>query len=169
MMAEDPKDILKDAQQQTITRRSPGRQNSSLTSTTMNSIERTVNEMKTETPNKEEEESYEQEGNDVNQDEVDVKTIITRIKPLNIAAAVKAVDEDDDCYDTSSGLWRMLAAYDDLVLSQPGYSTHQHGESHWLDVETVPWGTMEESRSKCLQWLDEHIEEQASPVVRRRH
>jgi hypothetical protein len=109
--------------------------------------------MRTGVPNKEEEESYEQD-----QDEENVKKMITRIKPLNIPVTAKAVDEDDDCYDTSSGLWRMLAAYDDLVLSQPGYSTHQHGETHWLDAETVPWNTMEESRNKCLQWLEEHIE-----------
>jgi hypothetical protein len=167
MMAEDPKFIIRNAQQSTNARRSQGRQNNSpLTSGILNSIARSIDEFKTGTPNEEENESYEEEGDEADQEEENVKEMITKTKPRNVPATTKADDEDDDCYDTSSGLWRMLSAYDDLVLSQPGYSTHQQGESHWLDADTVPWRTMEESRNKCLQWLEEHNEGQASAVAR---
>jgi Sec-independent protein translocase protein TatA len=171
MMAEDPKFIIQDAQQWTNARRSQGRKHiSPLTSGLLKSIARSIDEFKTGTRKEEEKESYEEDGDDEDQDEDNVKEIKMKTKPRNIPATAKAVDEyDDDCYDTSSGLWRMLSAYDDLVLSQPGYSTHQHGESHWLDADTVPWRTMEESRNKCLQWLEKHIEGQVSAVARGRH
>jgi hypothetical protein len=127
-------------------------------SATLKSIARSIDEIKRGSPKKEEKDRCKQEGDDEDEDEENVKEIVMRTKPLNIPATAKAVDEDDDCYDTSSGLWRMLSAYDYLVLTQPGQSTHEHGESHWLDAETVPWSTMEDSRNKCLQWLEENTD-----------
>jgi hypothetical protein len=155
MMAEDPEVIIRDAQQMTTAKRPQGRQiNSPLTSGILNSIARSVDEFKIGTPDEEENESYEEEGDDQDKDEENVKEMIMKTKPRNVPSMTKAVDEDGDCYDTSSGLWRMLSSYDDLVLSQPGYSTHQQGDSHWLDADTVPWRIMEQSREKCVQWLE---------------
>jgi hypothetical protein len=170
MMAEDPKFIIQHAQERTIARRSQERQKKSpLTSGILNEIARSIDEFKTGTAKEEDNENFEEEGDDEDQDEENVNEMKMKTKPRNVPATAKPVDEDDDCYDTSSGLWRMLSAYDDLVLSQPGYSTHQHGDSHWLDADTVPWRTMEESRKKCQQWLEEHIEGQMSAVARETH
>jgi hypothetical protein len=134
-----------------------------LLSEKLNSIARSLDEFRVRTPPSEEEsDSHEEQGDDEDENEGYVKQTAAKMKQRNIPAVTKPVDTDMDYCDTSSGLWRMLSAYDDLVLSQPGYNTFRQEVKHWLESDTVPWRVMEESRKKCLQWLEKQYKRKIS-------
>lgn len=155
MMAENAKDILEIEQRLAAARRSEPRPPPSLLmSGLLDSIARSIDEFRSTTPEPEEPDVLEDEGDD--EDEEDNEQPRQAPKP-SAPALKKTLVEDDEHYDTSSGLWRMLSAYDNLVLSQPGQSYRE--EKHWLDTDPVPWSIMEESRNKCLEWLEKHHEQ----------
>jgi hypothetical protein len=133
-----------------------------LLSEKLNSIGRSLDEFRVRTPSEEQSDGYEEEGEDEDSKERNVKQMTAKMKLRNIAAVTKPVDSDLDFCDTNSGLWRMLSAYDDLVLSQPGYNTFRQEGKHWLETDTVPWIVMEESREKCLEWLEKQNKHKSS-------
>nr|CAD7414982.1 unnamed protein product [Timema poppensis] len=61
---------------------------------------------------------------------------------------------DGSAGDAMEGLWRMLSAYDEFRLTQPGYDAFDQDEPHWLDQDLMPWELVEESRKKCLEWFE---------------
>lgn len=133
-----------------------------LLSEQLKSIARSLDEFRVRIPSDEESDSYEEQKEDEDEKEGSVKQMAAKKKPQNIPAVMKPVDINMDYCDTSSGLWRMLSAYDDLVLSQPGYNTFRQDVKHWLESDTVPWEIMEESRRKCLEWLEKQYKQQVS-------
>ena len=133
---------------------------SNLLSEKLNSLARSLDEFRVRIPSDEESDSCGEQKDDEGEKEDSVKQMATKMKPRNIPAVRKPVDINMDYCDTSSGLWRMLSAYDDLVLSQPGYNTFGQDVKHWLESDTVPWEIMEESRRKCLEWLEKQYKQQ---------
>ncbi|XP_054283771.1 uncharacterized protein LOC129000711 isoform X2 [Macrosteles quadrilineatus] len=55
--------------------------------------------------------------------------------------------------DAMSGLWNMLATYDEFVVTPPGFNLYQQDKPHWLDQEPIPWEERERARRKCVKWL----------------
>lgn len=135
---------------------------SNLLSEKLNSIARSLDEFRVGIPREEESDSGGEQKDDEDAKEGSVKKLAAKMKPRNIPAVTKPVDTNMDYCDTSSGLWRMLSAYDDLVLSQPGYNTFRQDVKHWLESDTVPWEIMEESTRKCLEWLEKQYKQQVS-------
>lgn len=135
---------------------------SNLLSEKLNSIARSLDEFRVRITSDEESDSCGEQKDEEDEKESSVKQMAAKMKPRNIPAVTKPVDTDMDYCDTSSGLWRMLSAYDDLVLSQPGYNTFRQDVKHWLESDTVPWEIMEESRRKCLEWLEKQYKQQVS-------
>jgi hypothetical protein len=133
-----------------------------LLSEKLNSIARSLDEFRVRIPNGEESDSYGEQNDGEDEKENPVKQMTAKMKARNIPAMTKPVDINIDYCDTNSGLWRMLSAYDDLVLSKPGYNTFRQDVKHWLDLDTVPWEIMEESRRKCLEWLEKQYKQQVS-------
>jgi hypothetical protein len=128
----------------------------------LNSFARSLDEFRVKIPSEEESDSDGEKGDNEDESEGYVKQMTAKMKPGNIPAVTKPLDTDMDYCDTSSGLWRMLSAYDDLVLSQPGYNTFRQDVKHWLESDTVPWRIMEESRRKCLDWLEKQYKQHVS-------
>jgi len=135
---------------------------SNLLSEKLKSIARSLDEFRVRIPNEEESDSCGEQKEEEDEKEGSVKQMAAKRKLRNIPAVTKPVDINMDYCDTSSGLWRMLSAYDDLVLSQPGYNTFRQDVKHWLESDTVPWEIMEESTRKCLEWLEKHYKQQVS-------
>jgi hypothetical protein len=159
MMAEDPKDILQRGQILAATRRSKEQHHHLI----FDSVARSIDEFRVASQD-ERYDNYEEEGDDEDDDEEIGKNVAAETKPRkkirpNVKVITKAVDEDLECYDTNSGLWRMLSAYDELTLSQPGHNAFRQEEEHWLQADVVPWRIMEESRNKCLEWFEKQEDE----------
>ncbi|KAG8296797.1 hypothetical protein J6590_093290 [Homalodisca vitripennis] len=58
--------------------------------------------------------------------------------------------------DNMSGLWNMLATYDDFFVTPPGFNLYQQDKPHWLDQEPIPWEVREKARRKCVKWLNNY-------------
>lgn len=61
-------------------------------------------------------------------------------------------------FDQMSGMWKMLATSDDMIISPPGYRSDWQNEPHWLDRPGVSWRTREKAREKCEEWMRENID-----------
>nr|CAD7263523.1 unnamed protein product [Timema shepardi]CAD7575413.1 unnamed protein product [Timema californicum] len=70
------------------------------------------------------------------------------------ARRAESDSSDGSAGDAMEGLWRMLSAYDEFRLTQPGYDAFDQDEPHWLDQDLMPWELVEESRKKCLEWFE---------------
>lgn len=160
MMAEDLNTIMQEAQKKIQIRRSqPPPPPSSLLASALENLERNIEDYHTKKPEEEEDEESDSYDEDDEEEEGEGKPEKPRSRKASksvVVAARKSVIEDEEYYDTTSGMWRMMSAYDDLVLSQPGYKENRQDDSSWLETEPVPWKVMEESRSKCLEWLEKN-------------
>lgn len=67
-------------------------------------------------------------------------------------------DRDDEYFDTMSGYWRMLSAYEDFQISPPYYNAFENESPHWLETKLIPFEVMENARKKCLHWLKENFQ-----------
>jgi hypothetical protein len=145
MTAENPEGTVKIGQQVATTRLSQERPPATTAASgSFNTISRRVDNFRVTTPNEEESDSYEE-----NEEEEDVKEMAAES-----TAKPQIVGESMNFYDKTSGLWVMLSAHDDLALSQPGCKLHQQEGKHRPETAPIPWSIMEESRNKCLEWLE---------------
>ena len=158
MMAEDLNSIMQEAQKRVhIKRQQPAPPPSPLLASALENLKKNIEDYHIKKPEEEEDdedsESYDEEEEGEEKPEKPRSRKPSKAVP---AAARKSVIEDEEFYDTSSGLWRMMSAYDDLVLTQPGYKEDRQEDTSWLETEPIPWEIMEESRSKCMKWLEKN-------------
>ena len=163
MMAEDLNSIMQEAQKRVQIRRlqPPPPPPSAKLTQALENVKRNIEDYRRKKPEGEED-IDDSDSSDESKDEDEEKPKIQRSRKASIAAvgtAKKSVfEEEEEYYDTSSGMWRMMSAYDDLVLTQPGYKHTHQDDSSWLACEPVPWHIMEQSRNKCKEWLEKHLD-----------
>ena len=122
MMAEDLDTIMEEAQRKVQIRRSqPPPPPSPLLASALENLKRNIEDYHTKTSGGEEEDdsdSYDEGDEDEEEEEKPEKPRSRKASKSVVAPVRKSLVEDEDYYDTSSGMWRMMSAYDDLILSQ---------------------------------------------------
>ncbi|KAL0272190.1 UNVERIFIED_CONTAM: hypothetical protein PYX00_005266 [Menopon gallinae] len=55
-------------------------------------------------------------------------------------------EEEADNFDTMSGYWRMLSAYEDFRISPPDYNAYENESPHWLETKIIPFEVFPDAR-----------------------